>query len=192
MRRVPRHLFVPPELIEQAYEDHPLPIGCDQTISQPYIVALMSDAVLAGPGRRLLDIGTGSGYQCAVLAQLGASVITVELFPHLAARAGAILRHLHYTDAHCVIGDGSHPGFLRSRFDGIVVAAAAPEVPSSLCDLLNEGAHLVIPVGEPGLQQLMRIRRRGHRFTNEILTSCVFVPLRGARPDDRRPSGGVS
>ncbi|MBI4867344.1 MAG: protein-L-isoaspartate(D-aspartate) O-methyltransferase [Candidatus Wallbacteria bacterium] len=180
MAAVPRHLFVDESYIAQAYEDHPLPIGHGQTISQPYMVALLADALGPGPGDRVLDIGTGSGYQCAVLGRMAPWVVSVELVGGLASSAACVLRRLGYANVACIVGDGSTCGFLRTHFDCIGVAAAAPEIPAVYCDLLAEGGRLVLPVGSPGLQQLLRVRRLGGRFIEESLTSCVYVPLRGA------------
>jgi protein-L-isoaspartate(D-aspartate) O-methyltransferase len=178
MSRVPRHLFLPPTLEHQAYDDNPLPIGYGVTISQPYIVALMTQAAGIKPGQRLLEIGTGSGYQAAILATLTPEVFSIELIPELAQSASERLARLGYGHVRVKSGDGylGWPEF--APFDAIIVTAAAPEIPPALKDQLKDGGRLVIPVGPTfGPQYLLRLTRRGNTFQQERLTSVAFVPL---------------
>lgn len=179
MRRVPRHLFVPPEYRDAAYSDGPLPIGHGQTISQPYIVAYMTALLHLKGDEKVLEIGTGSGYQAAVLAHLAREVHTVERIPALAERAAALLRRLGLTNVTVHQGDGSLglPAF--APYDAILVTAAAPRVPPSLLDQLADGGRLVIPVGSHGLQHLERWRRVGDALRRQILDPVAFVPLIG-------------
>ncbi|MFZ1947740.1 MAG: protein-L-isoaspartate(D-aspartate) O-methyltransferase [bacterium] len=179
MQKVPRHVFVAPEHQEAAYDDRPLPIGSGQTISQPYMVAVMTEALKLAGGERVLEIGTGSGYQTAILAETGAEVVTVERKRDLARAAEATLRELGYVNIEFVVGDGSggHPE--RAPYDGILVTAGAPEIPRVLAEQLGEGGRLVIPVGNSLQQTLTRVTRRGERFEEERLEGCVFVPLIG-------------
>jgi protein-L-isoaspartate(D-aspartate) O-methyltransferase len=179
MRQVPRHLFVPEASVDEAYEDHPLSIGHGQTISQPYMVGLMTELLRAGPGKRILDVGTGSGYQAAVLGALGAQVLSVEYVPALAARAAAVLTRLGLSNVSVIAGDGSAPDFLKGEFDGIVVAAATDAVPGKLVRKLADGGRLLLPVGERQSQHLLLVERHGERFAEHRLLGCVFVPLRG-------------
>jgi protein-L-isoaspartate(D-aspartate) O-methyltransferase len=177
MRRVPRHLFVPEALRPQAYEDHPLPIGHGQTISQPYIVAWMTEALQAGPGRRVLEVGTGSGYQAAVLAEIGVDVYTIEIVAPLAASAARVLAALGYQRLHARVGDGYAGWPEHAPFDAIVVTAAPDHVPAPLVDQLAVGGRLVIPVGGRGVQQMTVITRRTDGITREELMPVLFVPL---------------
>jgi protein-L-isoaspartate(D-aspartate) O-methyltransferase len=178
MSRVPRHLFVPPALEHQAYDDNPLPIGFGVTISQPYIVALMTQAAGIKPGQRLLEIGTGSGYQAAIIATLTHEVYSIELIPELAQSAFERLARLGYGQVQVKSGDGylGWPEF--APFDAIIVTAAAPEIPPALKDQLKDGGRLVIPVGPTfGPQYLLRLTRHGNTFQQERITSVAFVPL---------------
>jgi protein-L-isoaspartate(D-aspartate) O-methyltransferase len=177
LSRVPRHLFVPKELEEIAYEDRPLPIGREQTISQPYIVAFMSEAAGIKASDRVLEVGTGSGYQTAVLAELGAEVYTIELVEELAKRAEAVLRGLGYANIHARVGDGARGWKEAAPFDVIVVTAAPEKVPQPLLDQLNVAGRLVIPVGGGERQALMRIVRTGAGLNKETLLPVSFVPL---------------
>jgi protein-L-isoaspartate(D-aspartate) O-methyltransferase len=181
MGEVPRHEFVPPELLRESYEDHPLPIGGGQTISQPYIVAQMIEALaLSGP-ERVLEIGTGSGYEAAVLARLAAHVYTIECDAALARTARERLNRLGFGDAVVVIeGDGSAGYPPEAPYDGILVAAAAPEVPSDLVEQLVDGGRLVIPVGDRASQELRLIRKLDGSPVVSNLGYCRFVPLLGA------------
>jgi protein-L-isoaspartate(D-aspartate) O-methyltransferase len=181
MAKLPRELFVPEQRRPLAYADEALPIPAGQTISQPWIVARMTELVAPRPGDRILDVGTGSGYQAAILAMLGAQVVSIERQPELAATATARLAELGYADRVEVrLGDGSlgDPG--GAPWDGIVVAAAAPAVPRSLREQLSPlGGRLVIPVGDLGRQDLLLIVRQGDTWEERNDGSVVFVPLVG-------------
>jgi protein-L-isoaspartate(D-aspartate) O-methyltransferase len=179
MESVPRHLFVPADDLPWAYADGPLPIGYGQTISQPYIVALMTELLQVESTHRVLEVGTGSGYQAAVLGQMAAEVHTVEVIPELAAQAARILTDLGYTNVHVHAGDGSLGWLETAPYDGILVAAAAPSAPQPLLDQLTEGGRLVIPVGSRGFQQLEVWRRTGQKFERQVNLAVAFVPLRG-------------
>lgn len=175
---VPRHLFVPPELANEAYEDHPLPIGEGQTISQPFVVALMSSALALRPGDRVLEVGTGSGYQAAILAELGCVVYSVEVRPDRAAQAKANLDRAGYGDrVHQRVGDGAEGWAEQAPFDAILVTAAAAELPPALLAQLADGGRLIAPLGEPSLQQLVRVVRAGDASRSEPLIAVRFVPL---------------
>jgi protein-L-isoaspartate(D-aspartate) O-methyltransferase len=179
MGRVPRHLFVPAALRFRAYADHPLPIGNGQTISQPYIVALMTQLAEVEPDDVVLEIGTGSGYQAAVLSEIAKAVYTIEIVPDLAETAKARLAELGYEDVTVRTGDGYLGWKEKAPFDAILVTAAAPEVPPPLVEQLAPGAILVIPVGpQSEVQSLLRIQKAadGTTVTREILP-VVFVPL---------------
>lgn len=178
MAAVPRHRFVPKELESQAYDDNPLPIGHGATISQPYIVALMTQAALIRPGQRVLEVGTGSGYQAAVLAQLTDQVYTIELVPELAQVAADRLARLGYSQVAVKTGDGYLGWPEHAPFDAILVTAAAPEVPAALKEQLKDGGRLVIPVGPIfGPQYLLRLTKQGTTFKEEVITPVAFVPL---------------
>lgn len=179
MARVPRHEFVAEEYREQAYEDHPIPIAEGQTLSQPYIVALMLEALSLGPPDTVLEIGTGSGYQAALLAELTRHVYSIERHESLARAAETTLARLGYTNVTVLVGDGSQglPEF--APFDGIVVSAAAPEIPRPLFEELGEGGRMVIPVGPAYAQELQLVRKRDGRAEVTKLEGCRFVPLIG-------------
>jgi protein-L-isoaspartate(D-aspartate) O-methyltransferase len=179
MRQVPRHRFIPSHLWDQAYSDYPLPIGEDQTISQPYIVALMTELLELKETDRVLEIGTGSGYQAAILAHMGARVVTIERDAGLAAEARERLVELRIADIEVELGDGSAGWPAGAPYDGILVAAACPEAPEPLLAELADGGRLVAPVGNRELQELTVIRRVGRRLETEVLEPCVFVPLIG-------------
>ena len=179
MAKVPRHLFVPSGSQSEAYEDRPLPIGDGQTISQPYMVAIMTQSLNLTGGEKVLEIGTGSGYQTAVLAELAREVFTVERLFALYQKAEIRLRNLGYENIHCRLGDGSIGWPEKAPFDGLLVTAGAPEVPEALKSQLAEGGRLVIPVGSRYSQSLLKIERVGGRFETEDITGCVFVPLVG-------------
>ena len=180
MRRVPRHLFVPPGSRASAYEDHPISIGHQQTISQPYIVAFMTQALMLRGGERVLEIGTGSGYQTAVLAELCADVFTIERIPELAAAAGKALDELGYRRVSFRTGDGGEGWPEHAPSDRILVAAAAPSVPPRLCEQLADNGIMVIPVGDwRGSQEIAVARRTGGRVSIEWSIGCRFVPLIG-------------
>jgi len=179
MAKVPRHLFVPSGSQSEAYEDRPLPIGDGQTISQPYMVAIMTQSLNLTGGEKVLEIGTGSGYQTAVLAELAREVFTVERLFALYQKAEIRLRNLGYENIHCRLGDGSIGWPEKAPFDGLLVTAGAPEVPEALKSQLAEGGRLVIPVGSRYSQSLLKIERVAGRFETEDITGCVFVPLVG-------------
>jgi protein-L-isoaspartate(D-aspartate) O-methyltransferase len=176
---VPRQAFVGPELRHHAYDNSPLPIGCGQTISQPTMVAIMTEALQVKPGDRILEIGTGSGYQAAILAELGAWVLSLERIAYLACRASATLKSLGYDQVLVICADGSGGWPPAAPYDGILVTAAAPSVPLQLKEQLADGGRLVIPVGGLHHQRLERIIRRGDEFETEESIGCVFVPLVG-------------
>ena len=179
MAKVPRHVFVPPELGESAYEDRPLPIGEGQTISQPYMVAAMTEALRLEGGERVLEIGTGSGYQAAVLAEIVERVVTVERIAELSGAAEKALRDLGYVNIEFVVADGSKGHEPRAPYDAILVTAGAPIIPEALLDQLAELGRLVIPVGNAFHQTLTRVTTAGGRRQAERLEGCVFVPLIG-------------
>jgi len=179
-RRVPRHRFVPPSAVREAYADRPVEIGCGQTVSQPYMVALMLQRVLGPTVRRVLEVGTGSGYQTALLAELSSEVYTIERIACLSERAAATLRELGYANVFHRVGDGSLGWPEAAPFDAIVVAAGGPRVPQALKDQLAERGRLVIPVGDRYAQELILVERRGGGWSELALGSCVFVPLVGA------------
>lgn len=190
MRRVPRHRFVPEEVQDLAYDDGPLPIGENQTISQPFIVAAMTQLLQLKADEEVLEIGTGCGYQTAVLCEMARYVYTLERYPRLAARASQILHQLGYENVDLHVGDGSQGLPDMSPFDAIIVTAAAPSVPGPLCWQLNEdGGRLVIPVGDAKHQQLQRVWRRGDQFKVETVMSVRFVPLVGRFGFREKPKG---
>jgi protein-L-isoaspartate(D-aspartate) O-methyltransferase len=178
MEAVPRHEFVLPETVGQAYDDHPLPIGYGQTISQPYIVALMTQMLDLGPNAKVLEIGTGSGYQAAVLAELTGQVYTIEIIPELAERARITLDRLGYGYVVSKQADGYWGWEEHAPFDAIIVTAAPDHIPQPLLNQLTDGGHMVIPVGPPGgYQSLWRITREGQEFRNFNWGGVRFVPL---------------
>lgn len=179
MERVPRHLFVPQELAARSYNDEPVPIGERQTISQPYMVAAMTEALELEGRERALEVGGGSGYQAAILAQLAREVITIEARTPLAEAARDRLVMLGYGNVRVVTGDGTLGCSEAAPFDAILVAAAAPQIPPPLIEQLAEGGRMVIPVGKSDRQMLMRIRKSGGNAVQEELFACQFVPLQG-------------
>jgi protein-L-isoaspartate(D-aspartate) O-methyltransferase len=179
MESIPRHCFVPPDERAWAYADGPLPIGHGQTISQPYIVALMTDLLQLESKARVLEIGTGSGYQAAVLGKIAAEVHTVELIPELAVKAEETLTNLGYKNVHIHLGDGSLGWPEGAPYDGIIVTAAGPKVPPPLLEQLAEGGRLVLPVGGRGSQVLEVHLRIGEKMACERSIPVAFVPLRG-------------
>jgi protein-L-isoaspartate(D-aspartate) O-methyltransferase len=180
MRRVPRERFVPPAVNDHAYADRALPIGAGQTISQPYIVAAMTEALGLARGDRVLEVGTGSGYQAAILAELANEVITIERRADLADEARERLRALGYQNVTVIVGDGSLGYAERAPYDAVLVAAAAPRVPDALRAQLAHGGRLIIPVGPHGQQVLTLVRRNGDDFHESARDGCIFVPLIGA------------
>lgn len=179
MRDIPRHLFVPTAWRHEAYSDHPLPIEAEQTISQPYIVALMTQALQLHGDERVLEVGTGSGYQAAVLSRLAGQVYTIEYFAILAAQARAVLQQLGYTNVAVHVGDGGLGLPAQAPYQGILVAAAAPHLPQPLLAQLADGGRLVIPVGDAQGQELLIVCRHGDTYVEERSVPCRFVPLLG-------------
>ncbi len=176
---VPRERFVDPEYDDLAFADQALPIECGQTISQPLVVAFMSEALLVEPGHKVLEIGTGSGYQAAILAHLADRVVTVERYRTLADQAADRLRLLGLEQVKVIVGDGMLGAPEEAPFDRVLVTAAAAEVPQALLDQLKEGGYLIAPIGPPGgVQMLTRIRKKsGAEFDREDLMAVRFVPL---------------
>jgi len=179
MRKVPRHKFVPKHLEEAAYDDCALPIGESQTISQPYMVAIMTEKLGLKGGGKVLEIGAGSGYQAAILAEIASQVFTIEKVASLAQRADNKLKELGYNNVKVITGDGTLGLPEESPFDGIIVTAGAPDIPKPLTDQLEEGGRLVIPVGEMFLQTLKIVTKHGRKLDVEDSIGCVFVPLVG-------------
>jgi len=179
MRTVPRHMFVPEDLIKFAYEDHPLPIGYGQTISQPYIVAWMTDLLELEPGDKVLEIGTGSGYQAAVLAEFGyVDVYSIEIIPELVELATHNLENAGYTNVHIKQGDGYFGWQEQAPFDAIIVTAAPDHLPQPLVDQINETGRIVIPIGPPGgYQSLWRFEIEGENIVAYNMGGVRFVPL---------------
>lgn len=187
LRAVPRHLFVPEQGRSRAYDDRPLPIGHGQTISQPYMVALMTELAQVEPGDRVLEIGTGSGYQAAVLAALGCQVFTIEIIQPLADQAAATLAALGYESVTVRAGDGYVGWPEEAPFDAILVTAAPPRIPAPLLEQLSEGGHLVVPIGED-LQHLTVVHRTEDGFERRVVLPVRFVPMTGAvRRTDGKP-----
>jgi protein-L-isoaspartate(D-aspartate) O-methyltransferase len=176
--KVDRHLFVPGELQPQAYQDHPLPIGHGQTISQPYIVALMTELLELKGGEKVLEIGTGSGYQAAILAELAKEVYTIEIVEPLASSAEKRLRELGYENVHVRAGDGYLGWPEGAPFDAIMVTAAPDHIPQPLLDQLKEGGCMVVPVGS-GFQTLKKIWKRGGKIETKDIAPVIFVPMTG-------------
>lgn len=176
MRRVPRHLFVPPDQRAHAYEDRPLPIGLEQTISQPYIVAYMTDALQPAPGQTVLEIGTGSGYQAAVLSHLVREVLTIEIVPELAERARRALADTGHRNVQVRTGNGYLGWPERAPFERIIVTAAPPEIPAALLDQLAVGGIMVLPVGRM-FQELRIVTKTARGVTEQRTMSVRFVPM---------------
>jgi len=179
MARVPRHLFVPLAYRHAAYEDGALPIGSGQTISQPWIVAMTLQALRIKPTDRALEIGTGSGYQAALIGELAASVVTIERLPELARSACTVLQSLGYDNITVVVGDGNEGYPPQAPYDVIVVAAAASELPPKLVEQLADGGRMVIPVGSRRVQTLTLVEKVESRLFKAYLCECVFVPFIG-------------
>jgi protein-L-isoaspartate(D-aspartate) O-methyltransferase len=179
MRLVPRHEFVPAELVDGAYDDRPLPIGERETISQPYIVAVMTQAARVAPGDKALEIGGGCGYQAAILAQLGAKVWMIEINPRLAEEARERLERLGYGNVEVFAGDGSEGLAAQAPYDVVIMSAGTPSVSPVLLGQLAEGARLVAPVGNLHYQELLLLCKQGGQITTRRLDPCQFVPLIG-------------
>ena len=179
MSRVPRHLFVQESFQHQAYGDHPLPIGENQTISQPYVVGLMTEALRLTGKERILEIGTGSGYQTAVLAELAERVFTIERIKSIGMAAQKRLEKLGYSNIAFKIFDGTYGWRDQGPFDGILIAAAAPDIPQALIEQLKDSGRLVAPVGDKNDQRMVVMTRNGSRTTQQTLGGCSFVPLIG-------------
>ena len=176
---VPRHLFVGDALTGQAYNDYPLPIGSDQTISQPYIVALMTQGLELTPDDRVLEIGTGSGYQSAILCEIASQVYSIERIRELAEKTKRLLDDLNYTNIEIRIDDGTQGWVAESPFDAIIVTAASPDIPRPLKDQLKDGGRLVIPVGGRFSQELIKITKEKTKMHRKNLGGCRFVKLIG-------------
>jgi protein-L-isoaspartate(D-aspartate) O-methyltransferase len=191
MASVPRHEFVPTKFLDQAYEDHPLPIGYGQTISQPFIVAWMTNLLELQPGEKVLEIGTGSGYQAAVLAELeGVDVYTIEIVPELADQSAALLEKLGYTDIHTRQGDGYYGWEEFAPFDAILVTAAPDHLPAPLVEQLSEDGRLVIPIGPQGwVQTLWKFAQEDGELKAYNLGGVQFVPFTGPGAEDHAGEG---
>jgi protein-L-isoaspartate(D-aspartate) O-methyltransferase len=181
MGKVPRHELVPASLRSQAYNDHPLPIGHDQTISQPFIVAFMTEKLEPKPTDKVLEIGTGSGYQAAVLAELVREVYTIEIVEPLARRAEADLKRLGYTNVMVRAGDGYKGWPEAAPFDAIIVTCAPEHVPQPLVDQLREGGRMIIPVGPAGNQELYVLHKKGDKVERHAILPVRFVPMTGSK-----------
>jgi protein-L-isoaspartate(D-aspartate) O-methyltransferase len=178
MRKVQRHLFVPQEFRSQAYDDTPLQIGYQQTISQPYIVAYMTELLRPRVGDKVLEIGTGSGYQAAVLAEIVDQVYTIEIVKELGERTKNLLHKLGYHNVEVIIGDGYQGLEAKAPFDAIIVTAAAPEIPPPLLKQLKDGGRMVIPIGTPStLQTLMLVEKRRGKIMRTQMAPVIFVPF---------------
>jgi len=179
LRKTPRHLFVPKSIIDDAYEDRPLPIGYGQTISQPFIVAYMTEIVKPQPQHRVLEIGTGSGYQAAVLSEIVKEVYTIEIVDSLGSQARNRLSKLNYKNITVKTGDGYYGWKDKSPFDAIVVTAAAEHIPPPLIEQLKEGGRMIIPVGSPFMvQQLMFVEKKGGKARTTSMIPVRFVPFK--------------
>jgi len=191
MARVPRERFVPPELLPYAYENRPLPIGFGQTISQPLIVAIMTEALALTGSEKVLEVGTGSGYQAAVLAELAREVVTVERIPELAQRAAQVLAELGYSNVRVQVSGAELGWPQEGHYDAIIVTASAPRLPRSLLAQLAEGGRMVIPVGGRDLQELLLVEKGRQGTRQRSLGPCGFVPLIGpeAWPAERGRPG---
>jgi protein-L-isoaspartate(D-aspartate) O-methyltransferase len=179
MREIPRHLFIPPPYDQSAYDDNPLPIGGGQTISQPYIVAVMTELLHPERSDNVLEIGAGSGYQAAILSRLVHRLTTIERIPAVATLARNNLRLLGIDNVEVFEGDGTQGYPLNAPYNGIIITAATPEIPKTLIDQLTDGGRLVAPVGERDVQELVTLEKRGDRMISESHGGVRFVPLIG-------------
>lgn len=179
MGKVPRHEFVPVELRGEAYADGPLPIGHGQTISQPYIVAFMTEILDPKPMDRVLEVGTGSGYQAAILAELVSEVYTIEIVEPLGERAAADLKRLNYTNVHVRVGDGYQGWPEEAPFDSIIVTCAPEKVPQPLMEQLKDGGRMIIPVGDRGVQELVLLQKQNGELNQKAVLPVRFVPMTG-------------
>ncbi len=177
--KIPRHEFIGPNLWDQVYNDYPLPTGCGQTISQPYMVALMTQLLELTGQEKVLEIGTGSGYQTAVLAELSHDVYSVERFEKLANAAKQVLDTLNYKNISIKVGDGTTGWVEFSPYDCIIVTASSPEIPQPLIEQLTDNGRMVIPVGGAFSQELTLVRKKGDKIITNSICGCVFVPLVG-------------
>jgi protein-L-isoaspartate(D-aspartate) O-methyltransferase len=178
MRKVPREEFVPAEFRSEAYADGPLPLGEEETISQPYIVALMTELLRPQPTDRVFEVGTGSGYQAAILAEVVAKVYTIEIDERLAKQAGATLQRQRYSNVYVKVGDGYKGWPEHAPFDGIIVTCALDHVPRPLIEQLKEGGRMVIPVGEPDAQELYLFEKENGELNRQAVLAVVFVPMK--------------
>lgn len=178
-RQIPRHEFVPEEDRKDAYSDFPLAIGHNQTISQPYIVALMTERLNLSGNEKVLEIGTGSGYQTAILSVLAKEIYTIERIPGLAENAQRLLKNSGYKNIHYRVGDGTLGWKEEAPFDRIIVTAYSPEIPEPLIEQLNETGRIIIPLGEPFNQMLTLAQKINNNFEYQNICACVFVPLVG-------------
>ena len=185
MRTVPRHEFLPLRLRDEAYMDYPLPIGHGQTISQPYIVAFMTEAISPQPGEKILEIGAGSGYQAAILAQMGADVYTVEIVEPLAEMARQTLERLGYKNAHVLHGDGYRGWPEHAPFDAIIVTCAPDKIPPDLVAQLKDGGRMIIPVGGGMNQELILLRKQDGKVEKQSVLPVRFVPMTGEAQNSR-------
>ena len=182
MRSVPRHLFVPKPIIDESYRDSPLPIGFQQTISQPFIVAFMTELLQVDQGHRILEIGTGSGYQAAILDHMGATIFTIERQKELWERANSTFRELGFNRIITRLGDGTLGWSDMGPFDGIIVTAAGPDVPEPLMKQMKTGGKMVIPVGSKSVQELIFVEKvSDDNYTRKNMASVAFVPLIGKK-----------
>ena len=187
MATVPRHEFVPESLRQFAYWDEPLPIGYGQTISQPFIVAFMTEQLNPKPTDRVLEIGTGSGYQAAILSRLVAEVYSIEIIEPLAKRAEAVLRRLGFLNVKVLAGDGYKGWPEHAPFDSVIVTCAPDHIPQPLIDQLQDGGRMVIPVGPPGDQQLYLLRKNGTKIEQQAVLPVFFVPMTRKTEAEDRP-----
>ncbi|MFQ3549819.1 MAG: protein-L-isoaspartate(D-aspartate) O-methyltransferase [Armatimonadota bacterium] len=179
MRNVPRHLFVPENMRHASYDNRALPIGYNQTISQPTMVAIMTQELDLSKDDKVLEIGTGSGYQAAILSLLAKEVYTIERNPYLAQRAKKLLADLGYNNIYVLYGDGTEGYKEAAPYDKIIGTAGSPDVPEPLIEQLKDGGVLVIPIGNSEIQRLLKITKRGNRITRSHVTDCYFVPMIG-------------